>query len=272
MPSRYEKQVAADEEAYTMSDLVKVTRGTRPTQSNIIEAKKAIGRILAGISNTIPNTGNYGYAFIIYTDPEWLALGNALQVVAPADPPAFGGGDMAARYAYEASRITFAAYKRHKDATVRMILHIFGTVVFLNLQDIHGFVVGHTPRELMAHLENTYVTPKQRRDDISAMDMKMRLPYSMDEMIEEYFMKMTSARFTLAALNNPMDDAEMIRLCLVQFILNEEMNEPCEKWEDSPLARTYLNFREFFIKQAIRIEGRKGTQAQHKQGDPSMLR
>ena len=39
MPSRYEKQVAADEEAYSMSDLVKVTRGTRPTQSNIIEAK-----------------------------------------------------------------------------------------------------------------------------------------------------------------------------------------------------------------------------------------
>ena len=35
------------------------------------------------------------------------------------------------------------------------------------------------------------------------------------------------------------------------------MNEPCEKWEDSPLACTYTEFGNFMIKQIIRIEGRK---------------
>ena len=65
MPSWIEKARIADEETYGMSDIVRVAQGKRPTQRNIIEAKKAIGKILAGISNTIPNTGDYGYAFII---------------------------------------------------------------------------------------------------------------------------------------------------------------------------------------------------------------
>ena len=97
MPSRMEKARIADEDTYVMGDLVTVPKGKRPTKRIIIEAKKTIGKILAGISNTIPNTGDYGYAFIIYSNQEWVALGNALQVVAPGDPPAFGGGDMAAR-------------------------------------------------------------------------------------------------------------------------------------------------------------------------------
>ena len=147
----------------------------------------------------------------------------------PTNIGTYGGGDMAARYAYEASKATFSAYKRHKDATVQMILHIFGTVVFLNLQDIHSFVVGNTPLELVAYLKCTYVTAKQKRDDITAMDLKMRQPFSMDEMIEGFFMGMTWARFTLASLNITIDDAGMSRLCLVQFIKNDEMNEPYEK-------------------------------------------
>ena len=205
--------------------------------------------------------GDYGYTFIIYTPQEWLALDNTLQVVPPTDPPVFGGGDMASRYAYEALRTTFIAYKRHKDATIRMIFHIFGTVVFLNLQDIHGFVVGHTPSELVAYLERIYVTPKQRRNDITPMDLKIRQPFTMDGMIEGFFMEMIAARFTLAYLNMAIDDAEMIRLCLVQFILNDEMNEPCEKLENTTVPQTYTNFCEFFIKQIIRIERRKETLA-----------
>ena len=86
---------------------------------------------------------------------------------------AYGGGDQAARYAYETSKATFAAYKRHKDTTVRLIIHICGEVVFLNLQEVHQYLVGHTPLELLAYLERTYVMDKQKRDDITAMDLKM---------------------------------------------------------------------------------------------------
>ena len=80
-------------------------------------------------------------------------------------------------------------------------------------------------------------------------------------MIETYFVAMTEARFMLASLNMPMVDGEMIHLCLAQFILNEEMNEPCEKWEDSTVAPTFVNFRTHMIQQMIRIEGRQGTLA-----------
>ena len=71
------------------------------------------------------------------------------------------------------------------------------------------------------------MTAKQKRDDITAMDLKLRQPFLMDQMIEGFFMGMTSSRFTLASLNITIDNAEMIRLCLIQFIKNDEMNEPC---------------------------------------------
>ena len=110
------------------------------------------------ISNTIPNTGHYGYAFIVYTPIQWTTLGNAAQVVPPTNVGAYAGNNQAARYAYEASKATYTAYKRHMDATVRMIIHIFGDNVFLNLQDVHQHLVGHSSLELLEHLEDTSVT------------------------------------------------------------------------------------------------------------------
>ena len=77
------------------------------------------------ISNIIPNTGNYGYAFIIYTPAQWTALGNAAQVVPPTDIGAYTGNNQRAQYLYESSKATFVGYKQHKDASVRMIIHIF---------------------------------------------------------------------------------------------------------------------------------------------------
>ena len=74
----------------------------------------------------------------------------------PTNVGAYGGVDQAARYNYEVSKATYAAYKRHKDTTVPIIFHIFGEVVFLNIQDVHQHLVGHTPLELLEYLETTY--------------------------------------------------------------------------------------------------------------------
>ena len=69
MPPRIEKARILDEKTYGMEDLPKVPVGKRPAQATIIEAQQAIGKILSGISNTIPNMGHYKYALIIYTPP-----------------------------------------------------------------------------------------------------------------------------------------------------------------------------------------------------------
>ena len=66
--------------------------------------------------------------------------------------------------------------------------------MFLNLQDGHQHLVGYSLLELLAYLKTTYVTDTQKRDDITAMDAKMRLPFLMDMMIE----------------TNLLDNAEMI--------------------------------------------------------------
>ena len=141
-----------------------------------------------------------------------------------------------------------------------MILYIFGEDVFLNLVDAHQHLVGHTPLELLAYLEDTYITNLQKRDDITLMDAQMRLPYSMDMMMEQYFKNMGTCQFTLASLGNAITDGEMICLCLVQFTKNDDLIEPCKKWEDQPAnARTYADFQRFMIQQVIRFENRRGT-------------
>ena len=79
-------------------------------------------------------------------------------------------------------------------------------------------------------------------------------------MMETYFKTMMMCRFTLSSLGRPVLGDEMIRLCMVQFKLNEELTESCEKWEDQPAnARTYNGFCNFMIKEIIEIGGRKGT-------------
>ena len=45
------------------------------------------------------------------------------------------------------------------------------------------------------------------------MDLKMRQQFLLKQMIEGYFMGMTSARFSLASLNMTIDDAKMVCLC-----------------------------------------------------------
>ena len=136
--------------------------------------------------------GNYRYAFIIYTPAQWTVLGNVAQVVPPTNIGAYTVNSQEAWYLYEALKATFAAYKQHKDASVRMIIHIFGNYVFLNLQDVHQHLVGYSPLELLAYLKTTYVTDTQKRDDITAIDTKIRPTFLMDMMIETYFNNLTS--------------------------------------------------------------------------------
>ena len=59
MSSKQEKLRIADEEYYNFGELTKLTRGERPTQRTIIQAKQEIGKVvLMCISNSIPNTGD----------------------------------------------------------------------------------------------------------------------------------------------------------------------------------------------------------------------
>ena len=262
MSSNEEKLRLADEEYYNLKELTKVPRGERPTQRTIIQAKQKMGKTLMCISNTILHTGNYGYSWLIYKPAKWTALGNLYQVVPPINVVAYVGANQADCYVYETQRNTYASYKWYKDATVRMIIYIFGNDVFLNLQDVHQHLVGQSPLELLAHLEDRYVTNIQKRDDITAMDAKMRLPNTMNMMMETYFKTMMMCQFTLSSLGRAVPDDEMIQLCMVQFKLNEELTKSCEKWEDQPAnARTYNNFCNHMIKEIIKIGRRKGTLA-----------
>ena len=71
---------------------------------------------------------------IIYTSAQWTALGNAAQVVPPNNIDAYTGNNQRARYLYEVSKEIFEAYKRYKDTSVQIVIHIFRNDVFLNLQ------------------------------------------------------------------------------------------------------------------------------------------
>ena len=92
------------------------------------------------------------------------------------------------------------------------------------------------------------------------MDAKMRQPFQMKMMIANYFKNMSTYQYTLALLGNLLDNAKMIWLCLVQFLMDDELNKLCEKWEDLPVNTcTYADFRWFIIKQIIWIDNQKRT-------------
>ena len=137
MPSWLKKMKDLDAKTYEFESFIKVPKGKRPGQVSLIYAHREIAKILMCFSNTILNTAHYGYAFIVYTNAQWTALGNANQVVYPVNASAYVGQDQAAQYLNEAQKATYVAYKKHSDATVQMILYIFGEDVFsLNIDKI----------------------------------------------------------------------------------------------------------------------------------------
>ena len=75
--------------------------------------------------------------------------------------------------------------QKHNNATVQMLLYVFGNAIFLPLQDIYGHVMGHSPLELVNHLKDMYVTTWQKKNETTKIDKLMRSPYSMDVMVEE---------------------------------------------------------------------------------------
>jgi len=71
-----------------------------------------------------------------------------------------------------------------------VVVVVFGTKVFLTLQDIHGNVTGQSPQALIAHLKTMYVTSRQKKAEIAKLDATMKAPYTMDEMVEGYFARL----------------------------------------------------------------------------------
>ena len=77
MPSRLQKMKDLDAETYDFESFTRVPQGKRPGKVSCICARQEIAKVLMCFSNTIPHTGNYGYAFIAYTAAQWTALSNA---------------------------------------------------------------------------------------------------------------------------------------------------------------------------------------------------
>ena len=169
-------QQEKDENIYNFSQLDKVD-GSRPNLSNILHGLMQIASILTTFGCRIANTNNYGHAWIVYSQVEWTALGNANQVVAPIHPGIYNGNTTQEQFIYKNAIAVYETYKKHLDATVRMIIHVFGTAVFLTHMDAHGHLVGHLPTALFAHLHITYVTDRQKKNEITKIDTIMRLPY-----------------------------------------------------------------------------------------------
>ena len=69
-----------------------------------------------------------------------------------------------------------------------MIFYIFDKTYFLALKDAHRHIVGHTPQQLIAHLRTKYVTATQKQNEITILDIRMRLPFSMDDIIDYFIM------------------------------------------------------------------------------------
>ena len=90
------------------------------------------------------------------------------------------------------------------------------------------------------------------------MDATTRIAFSTGMVIETYFKNMSSCWY-IALLGNFRDNAEMIWLCLVHINLSDERNEACEKWKDSTVVCTYIEFQKSMSKQILQIKSEKRT-------------
>jgi hypothetical protein len=232
-------------------------------EPNLVDINKAVTQ-LAGILSAqhceAVQSQQHGYAWIILNDAQWLLRnGVTVPVPVPTHPGNYEGTTHAHKFKYEADVNKYQLYHKHLLGTIQMLHLIFDNEVFLDLQDDQGQVIGHTPKDIIAHIITSYVIDSDYNDIINDEYETMRGPYDPSKMANTYFHMLQAGKRQLAAVKETVTDATLIRLALKQFSLHIDLHEAVEDWTDLPRAdrTTWAQFKPFFQK-AIK-KTKKGT-------------
>ena len=68
-----------------------------------------------------------------------------------------------------------------------MLKYFFPPSVFLDSQNSQGLMVGRTPREIIAHLQDTYCDDEEKEAEIIKQEDKLKSPYDPADFLQTYF-------------------------------------------------------------------------------------
>ena len=97
-----------------------------------------------------------------------------------------------------------------------------------------GEVIGHTLIEIYDHNKLNFLLPRDVSREITKTRKDLRVGYNPDEIPQIYYKKLQSAMLTLAALGDPVMDAEIMQYAFESFELQSDLKEACRDWDRRP--------------------------------------
>ena len=124
--------------------------------------------------------------------------------------------------------------------------------LLMDLQDLDG-VITHTPKEILAHLEDLY--DRIRPKDIDAIMKDFNTPYDANSSVVTYLGKQQECQKLLKKTAEPISEATLIRVSFGSFQLLPYMIDQCRLWEDrcdaTVATPTWPDFKHFFVKKFL---------------------
>ena len=94
-----------------------------------------------------------------------------------------------------------------------------------------GEIIGYTPIEIYDHIKSNFLSPQDVSREITKTRKDLRVGYDPDEIPQIYYKKLQSAMLTLAALGDPVMDAEIMSHAFKSFELQSDLKEACRDWD-----------------------------------------
>ena len=209
----------------------------RPDFRNISLSRMEISNLLQTAESTLAETKRYGHALLALTDTQWLEkAGVSALVPTPDHPGIFVGTEFADRVAYEHKFNQYNTYRRADKAGVRLLMTIYDKNYFVDLHDGQGQLIGHATKELLGHLEDTYVDPDDLEEEIQENEVILQADYDPNESTETYWARLKNCQRLATAMNEKMEDDKIMRIAFLQFRKHANLADATADWKDIPPA------------------------------------
>jgi hypothetical protein len=226
----------------------------RPTNSSL----QILQQQLYENARSIPSDrgdGINGHLSLIQPEAEYLARTNNVAFIVPHNPGVLAAPPPGATQAqlfeikrvHEADSTAFTTYHAVRNSLVKQIVTALDPTFIAALKDVDFGFADVLPRDMLAHLKNTY--GNLTGAEIEANRARMSDPWDPNSPIESLWSHITEVRRIATSVNQPIDDVATITLTLSVFRNTGLFGPSIDLWNSiAPADQTYALFVEHFTR------------------------
>ena len=124
--------------------------------------------------------------------------------------------------------------------------------------------MGYTTKQLLTHLEETYIDLDELEEDIRANEALLSAAYDPNDSPQEYWARLQNCkRIAIELGDTNVDDVRLMRVAILQFRAHAHLDDAAIEWKKTASAtQNWTTFKKHFNKAIQRTKKKQGTFSQ----------